>query len=386
MSATNGSTLSLRKRGRLVGLALAIVFALSALFASTAGAVPPIKETYLALGDSLAFGYSTQTFNQQFPTESPSAFERGYAHFYFNHLKPTLEGVQQTNKGCPGETTDSMIGNGALAGAFGIPGESPCAYHKAGFPLHSEYGGKSQLESAMEALAVDSFTGKPVTHLTLNIGANDELKAIAKCEAEVKEELETSGKSKYWSEEGPFTPEAAVQNCIVAHVPSLFEHIIQNTGRILTAVREGSKFGGVNYGGPINFVGNYDPYGNVCGPTKGKNNMPIEAAGPLPVPTATCRAAFKMKEGQYELLEGSRTLAALLTGQIKTHLAGPFAMCVSDAQPLFNPANRYEPKDLQTNTNMVNFSESNGKKNGPDIHPTEMGYKKLNVVMVKTCG
>src|SRR5438552_1353682 len=147
MSATNGST-RLRTRGRLIGLGLAVAFALSALFASTAGATPPIKETYLALGDSLAFGYSTHVFNENFPAEPPSAFEKGYAHYYFNHLKPAFNGVQQTNKGCPGETTDSMIGNGALAGAFGIEGESPCGYHKVGFPLHSEYGaGQSQLES-----------------------------------------------------------------------------------------------------------------------------------------------------------------------------------------------------------------------------------------------
>src|SRR6476620_5357820 len=169
MSATNGSTESRRRRGPVVGLVLVAALALSAVLASTAGATPPpIKEKYLALGDSVAFGYSTQTFNENFPTESPSAFERGYAHFYFIHLKPVKEGVAEINNGCPGETTDSMIGNGALAAAFGIPGESPCAYHKTGFPLHSEYGGsKSQLESVLETIAVDSGTGKPVSHLSL---------------------------------------------------------------------------------------------------------------------------------------------------------------------------------------------------------------------------
>src|SRR6478672_8960213 len=134
MSATNGSTRS-RNRGRMVGLALACALVLSALLASSAGAVAPVKEKYLALGDSVAFGYSTQTFNENFPAESPSAFEKGYAHYYFVHLKPTKEGVAEINDGCPGETTDSMIGNGPLAEAFGIPGESPCGYHKVGFPL-----------------------------------------------------------------------------------------------------------------------------------------------------------------------------------------------------------------------------------------------------------
>jgi lysophospholipase L1-like esterase len=378
MSAKNGSTRP-RVSGRMVGLALAMVFALSALLASTASANAPISQSYVALGDSLAFGYSTHTFNENFPAEPTSAYERGYDHFYFNFLKPGKEGVQEQNKGCPGETTDSMIGNGALAAAFGIEGESPCAYHKAGFPLHSEYGaGKSQLESTIETLAVDAFLGKPVTHLTLNIGANDELHQIAKCEAEVKNEFETEGKSKYGA-----TPEAAVQGCIVASVPSLFTHIITNIGRIDTAIREGEKFGGVNYAGPIIFQAGYDPYGNICGPVINKAGLDT-TAGPLPVPEEACRGAFKMKEGQVELLEGSNNLAALLTAEEEKNLK-PFAMCFANPQTTFDPRNRYEPLRIQTYTNMVNFSESNGKKNGPDIHPTETGYKKLATVMEKAC-
>lgn len=384
MSATNGSTRP-RHSGRMIGLALAVVFALSALFASSASATPPVTQSYLALGDSLAFGYSTHAFNENLPAESPSAFEKGYVNFYFNHLKPAKEGVQLQNKGCPGETTDSMIGNGALAAAFGIPGESPCAYHKAGFPLHSEYGGeKSQLESTIETIAVDQALGKPVTHLSLNIGANDELHAIAKCEAEVKSEYEKEGKSKYGE-----TPEAAVQGCITASVPGLFAHIIENIGRIDTAIREGEKFGGVNYTGPIVFQAGYDPYANVCGPffaTNHEGNIVEEPAKPAPpVSTENCRAAFKMKPGQIELLEGSRNLAKVLTQEEEKNLA-PFGMCFADPLPTFNPATTAEPFRLQTYTNMVNFTESNGRKNGPDIHPTETGYKKLATIMEKACG
>jgi hypothetical protein len=384
MSAMNGSTRP-RVSGRLVGLALAVAFVLSALFASSAGAAAPIKENYVGLGDSLAFGYSTQTFNENFPTESPSAFERGYVRWYWMHLKPGLEGVGQQNLGCPGETTDSMIGNGALAAAFGIPGESPCGYHKVGFPLHTEYGGeKSQLEKTLEMIAVDAGSGKPVTHLSLNIGANDELKGIAKCEAEVKEEFEKEGKSKYGE-----TPEKAVNGCIVAHVSEIFGHIITNIGRIMTVVREGEKFGGVNYLGPVIFQAGYDPYGDVCGPIQTKKG-PVAAKNTL-IPEEVCRAAFKMKGKigeppiQYEILEGSNTLAALLTAEEEKNLK-PFAMCFANPQPTFDPRNLYEPNHLQKWTNMVNFSESNGKKNGPDIHPTETGYKKLNSIMVKFCG
>ena len=66
-----------------------------------------------------------------------------------------------------------------------------------GGPLHVSYAGQSQLEKALELVAVDAAYGKPVTMLTLNIGANDQLHAIAACEAEVDTEYETEGKSKY---------------------------------------------------------------------------------------------------------------------------------------------------------------------------------------------
>ena len=200
MSAKNGSAVSFRRRSRLIGCAAAVVFAFAALFAASAGAeAPPPTQSYLALGDSLAFGYSQQLFNENEKFgEPPSAFEHGYVNDYYQHLRPRTNHVALQNNGCPGETTDSMIGNGALAAAFGIPGESPCAYHKLGLPLHHEYGGtKSQLESAIETIAVDAGTGKPVTTTTLNIGANDELKAVHACEKEVKEEYESTGKSKY---------------------------------------------------------------------------------------------------------------------------------------------------------------------------------------------
>src|SRR6516225_5659513 len=165
MQATNGFSVPLLSRNRLIGCAMAVMLVLSALaFASSARAEEAPSQTYLALGDSLAFGFSQQLFNENIPFESPTAFEHGYTNDYLgNKVK---EGLQLTNKGCPGETTDSLIGNGPLAAALKIPGESPCAYHKVGLPLHSEYGGKSQLESAVETIAVDAASGTPVTKLS----------------------------------------------------------------------------------------------------------------------------------------------------------------------------------------------------------------------------
>lgn len=351
MSAKHGSAVSFR---RLLGCTFALVLALSAVFAASASAKTPTK-TDLALGDSLAFGYSAQLFNENEKAgDPPTAFEHGYTNYYFTQSALKVAGGQLTNEGCPGETTDSMIGNGPLGAALetfaGAHGEAPCAYHYlAGLPLHDEYGGtKSQLERAMENIAFDAATGKPVTTLTLNIGANDQLHAIGKCEAEVKSEFETEGKSKYGG-----TPTEAVKHCIEAHVTELFTHILTNVGASLFALREGSKFGGINYTGKIVIQGGYDPYGNVF--------------------------------GSGELLAGSVFLASLLNKE-EAGVAAKFGACYANPEPTFNPGGNKEVHNLQAWTNMANFTEFESKKNGPDIHPTPLGYQKLAHIMVNLCG
>ena len=128
-----------------------------------------------------------------------------------------------------------------------------------------------------------------------------------------------------------------------------------NLGAILTAIREGEKFGGVNYTGPIVFLAGYDPYGAVFTP-------------------------------HVELLEGSWNLTVLLTGEEKAHLEAPFGVCYADPINTFNPKNIFEPARLQKYTNMANFTEFEGKKNGPDIHPTKAGYGKLGQIMFAACG
>ncbi|HWX95424.1 MAG TPA: hypothetical protein VNZ01_01125 [Solirubrobacteraceae bacterium] len=369
MQATNGFAVPFR---RLSGCVFALALVISALFASSAGAVTATHSD-LALGDSLAFGYSQQLFNENFPTESPTAFEHGYANYYFNGSKAKAAGSQLINNGCPGETTDSMIGNGPLGGALDpTEGESPCGYHKLGFPLHHEYGGtKSQLENAIEVLTVGTLTSKPVTTVTLNIGANDELHGIAKCEAEVKAEYEAEGKSKYGA-----TPEAAVKGCIEAHVNALFGHILHNIGSITYAIRNYGVFAaaatgnpalaGLKYTGKLVFEGAYDPYGNVF--------------------------------GTGELLVGSRTLASILDFHEKKLMTDEgteaaeegheaFKACFAEALATFNPGTAKEPIHLQAWTNMANTTESNGKKNGPDIHPTPLGYHEIGGVLnIKQCG
>ena len=370
MQATYGLVVSFRSRIRMIGT-LAIALALSALvFASTASAKTPPPHTYLALGDSLAFGYSQQLFNEnEHLGEPPSAFEAGYANDYLKmaRMKQENRGLVLVNDGCPGETTDSMIGDGPLAAAMeadlGAKGEAPCAYHTVhGLPLHNEYGeGKSQLENVLETIAVGAATSKPVTLLTLNIGANDELHQIAACEEQVKEKVE-----KGEVEPTEAAEKAALKTCIEEHVFELFEHILTNIGASLYVIRNGKEFGGVNYEGKIVVQGGYDPYGNVY--------------------------------GTGELLENSNALvsllneheAALVTATDKVNGKGEpefgAEACYANPQRRFNPETKKEPEKLSTLTNMANFTEYEGKKNGPDIHPTPAGYQKLAMIMKNDCG
>jgi lysophospholipase L1-like esterase len=203
MKAMNGFGASGMRRGsRLLGC-MAALAALSAMLIAPSLAsakTKPLNATYVGLGDSLAFGYSQELFNLNKPGENPTAFEHGYVSDYYN----LINGKKRTalvNYGCPGETTESLIGNNpaflAEVNAKAsrkvsepITGESPCGYHKVGLPLHDEYGaGKSQLEAALETIALGKTNGTPVRTISLDIGANDELHAISKLKKEVEVQL-----------------------------------------------------------------------------------------------------------------------------------------------------------------------------------------------------
>jgi hypothetical protein len=369
MQATNGLAEGFRSRTRVIWCATAVALALSALvlaFASSARAAEPPRKTYLGLGDSLAFGYSQQLFNENFPTESPAAFEAGYVNDYWEklHKSQTKESKWNgpINDGCPGETSDSFIGNGpvgkALGALVGTHGEAPCAYHNVnGFALHNEYGaGHSQLESALQIIKEKTETGHglhPVVNITLGIGANDVLAAIKKCEREVAE-----GVFKEF-------PGEELKKCEEGSAGEIFRHVITNVAGILFAIRDGAFFGGVNYVGKITYLGFFNPFGAVF------------TAGT-------------------ELQPGSNLLDLLLNAKVKHFAVEPFGACYANPQTApvnharaFNPKvlglPALEPERLQKWTNMANTTSSNGKANGPDIHPTPIGYEVLANLITEEC-
>jgi len=150
------------------GRRLCVVAALfaAALIGAGATAAAPVNGsdangTYLALGDSVAFGY--------LPPEAVPAPNYLVAHSfvgYPQYLAQQLR-IRVSNASCPGETSASMLVAGAQSnGCENSPG-SPVGYSTL-YPLHVQYQG-TQMEYALHYLAAHKHTRL----ITIDIGAND---------------------------------------------------------------------------------------------------------------------------------------------------------------------------------------------------------------------
>jgi lysophospholipase L1-like esterase len=147
-------------------LALTVAVAVVAAVGAGASSANPVNGsdangTYLALGDSVAFGYV--------PPEAVPAPNYLDAHSFVGYPEFLAQQLDErvTNASCPGETSTSMLVAGAQSnGCENSPG-SPGGYRTV-FPLHAQYQG-TQMDYALHYLAAHKHT-----HLvTIDIGAND---------------------------------------------------------------------------------------------------------------------------------------------------------------------------------------------------------------------
>lgn len=117
---------------------------------------------YLALGDSVSFGYME-------PTVVPAPDYPNASTFYgFPEVVASDLHLKLTNAACPGETSASFVNAKAQSNGCEtsvVPGEPA---YRATFPLHVKYSG-SQLAYAVRFLK----RNKHVRLVTLMIGAND---------------------------------------------------------------------------------------------------------------------------------------------------------------------------------------------------------------------
>jgi lysophospholipase L1-like esterase len=341
MAAMNGSVVSFRGHGRLIACCTAVALMLAAFVIAPAGASAqpaPAGPVYLALGDSISFGYSEQRFNENYPTESPARYEEGFDHYFNKDLGKSFKGITDVNLACPGETSNGLIGENELLGGKasteptsppalyqGLGDWHPCAYHNVdGFPLHAGYGSLSQLEDAVSILTENNkITGKPneVKAITLNIGSNDELAQIKQCEVE-------------HGSEG----ESAVLACVsYSAVHITIPHILANIGDTLGVLD-------TYYHGPIILLGYYNP------------------------DTFILPSSDELQEGANAAVE-----AEILPHFANVTLANPFPVFNKDAGIKAS----VEKAAICKYTEMCNTNDPGGSVGDGDIHPTAKGYKEL---------
>jgi lysophospholipase L1-like esterase len=149
------------KRGfRVIAFAAAAALALLAMPASADG---HHESTYLALGDSYAFGFNPNVVLAG-GASNPANFP-GYTDFVAGTL-----GLELTNAACPGETSGSMIS--------GMRPDNGCQDFRALAPLHTTYNG-AQLAFATKYLRSHHHTDL----VTIQIGGNDVLVLVSSCQA-----------------------------------------------------------------------------------------------------------------------------------------------------------------------------------------------------------
>ena len=145
--------------------AVIIVAALAAIGAGTVSADPvngsDANGTYLALGDSVAFGYVPPN-----AVPAPKYLDAhsfvGYPEFLAQQLNERV-----SNASCPGETTASMLVAGAQSNGCENSLGSPVGYSTL-YPLHVQYRG-TQMDYALQYLAAHKHTQL----ITIDVGAND---------------------------------------------------------------------------------------------------------------------------------------------------------------------------------------------------------------------
>ena len=147
-------------------LALAAALLVAATIAAATASADPVNGsdangTYLALGDSVAFGYV--------PSEAVPAPNYRDAHSFVGYPEFLAQQLNErvSNASCAGETTASMLFAGAQSNGCENSLGSNVGYSTL-YPLHVQYQG-TQMQYALQYLAAHKHTKL----ITIDIGAND---------------------------------------------------------------------------------------------------------------------------------------------------------------------------------------------------------------------
>jgi lysophospholipase L1-like esterase len=230
---------------------------------------PPVHagRDYLALGDSVPFGYR-EAANLPAPNYPDAASFVGYPEDVAAAL-----GLHLANASCPGETTDSFITPGAASNSCENSPDSSPAYRQL-FPLHVAYNG-TQLAYALNYLKHHRGTRA----VSLMIGAND----------------------------GFLCQETTADHC-ASELPAVLAKVGHNVATILSAIRAGAHYRGrivlvsyysLNYADPV-----------AAGTSQALNSALTTAAAPYGVTVADGYGTFQQAAAQSG---GDSCKAGLLT-------------------------------------------------------------------------
>jgi len=304
-----------RSRARLL-MCVAILAGFAALALAPAAGAAGVGSTYLALGDSLAYGYHQAQFQEELKKRAfvdAANFDDGYVDDFGAALKLLNPKLAIVNDGCPGETTETMIKGSGVGSAFCAGGPTGTPFPKAF--LHHSYPG-TQLEDAL-TIAKEPGVGT----ITLDIGANDILRFLGS----------TCG-----------FPTAFT--CTEKQVATEIGHVVTNIGFILGQLRAAAPKA------KIVFVSQYNPYPTVMSP-EGRGDATVEA---LNTAIKGVASAIGVKfANTARVINFSGTHRGPEAGDIPTVCAFT-AMCPGGT---FNPAS---PE--------------------ADIHPTTAGYAAMAAV------
>lgn len=131
----------------LLAPTVAVLLALSGTAASGTSQRPVYQSPqsyYLALGDSMAYGFQPTKANAL-----PSAFNTGYVDLFAARLRKLSSKIKVVNYGCPGESTVTFARGG-------------CDWLKQGGKLHDAFRG-SQLKAAEAFLRAHPGNVSPIT-------------------------------------------------------------------------------------------------------------------------------------------------------------------------------------------------------------------------------
>lgn len=191
------------RRRRGVGRILFI--GMLALIGAAVAAAQAPAGTYLALGDSVPFGY-----NPLLPLGDLPGYQ-GYPQFVAAAVSLNLE-----NASCVGESSASFL-------QVGAPDFGCKAWRDAGLPLWVTYG--SLTESQMQ-FAISYLRANPGTRLvTITIGGNDLQILEANCEAQ-------------------YTSANAVMDCELAGLPQVYAEYTKNLLEIYINIRVTAHYTG----------------------------------------------------------------------------------------------------------------------------------------------